>query len=230
MAIMANFTIKESDYHTYCSDRFNPGEEIWIDHCVADRVDITPLVVMGIDNVQAMREESVDQEQKAFDNVISAVKQWEQQAALTQAIDQALKYLRMPEVPHTNNQWEKEESYRFSEEISNRVYKMYCGIWEDKRYDRVTKQNVPVAWYVSWYVSVNSPLQGYKEKIAGQNNKRYTNKDAALKYLEGRKKAYAHLFSELSPKLPARYKNHFSLYGKLLPGYSMEDESEVNCH
>ena len=188
---MAKFTVKESDYHSYCSDQLSLGEKIRIDHYVADRVDITPLIVMGIDGVVAMREESVGNEQKAFDNVISAAKQWEHHAAVTQAIDQALKYLRMPEVPHTYNQWEKSESYRFSEEISNRVYMMYCSIWENTRDDRVTKQSVPVAWYVSWNVIVNSPLQGYREKIAGQNNKRFTDKDAALKYLEGRKKAYA---------------------------------------
>ena len=42
------------------------------------------------------------------------------------------------------------------------------------------------------------PEAGYGAKIAGQNQKRYTDKNAAIKYLDGRKKAYSHLFTEIS--------------------------------
>lgn len=85
---------------------------------------------------------------------------------------------------------------------------------------------LPVAWYVTWDVYVNSPKQGYGEKIAGQNQKRYTDKAAALKYLEGRKKAYAYLFSEVSPPIPQKYERHFKVYGTLLPGYSIEGREQ----
>ena len=64
------------------------------------------------------------------------------------------------------------------------------------------------------------------EKIAGQNQKRYTDKAAALKYLEGRKKAYAYLFSEVSPPIPQKYERHFKVYGTLLPGYSIEGREQ----
>ena len=36
--------------------------------------------------------------------------------------------------------------------------------------------------------------RGYGERIAVQCQKPYTDKNAAMKYLEGRKKAYSHLF------------------------------------
>ena len=52
-------------------------------------------------------------------------------------------------------------------------------------YDRETKQSVPVAWYVTWDVYVNSPKKGYGERIAGQSQKRYTDKNAAMKYFPG---------------------------------------------
>lgn len=74
---------------------------------------------------------------------------------------------------------------------------------------------------------MNSPKQGYGEKIAGQNQKRYTDKAAAEKYLEGRKKAYSHLFTEISPQIPKQYEHHFTVYGALLPGYTVEGQEPV---
>lgn len=99
---------------------------------------------------------------------------------------------------------------------------MTCSIWEDTKYDRETKQSIPVAWYVTWEVRIHSPKQGYGEKIAGQNQKRYTDKNAAIKYLDGRKKAYSHLFTEISPPIPKEYEHHFMVHGTLLPGYTVE--------
>ena len=85
-----------------------------------------------------------------------------------------------------------------------------------------TKQSVPIAWYVTWEVRIHSPKQGYGAKIAGQNQKRYTDKNAAIKYLDGRKKAYSHLFTEISPPIPKEYEHHFMVHGTLLPGYTVE--------
>lgn len=62
----------------------------------------------------------------------------------------------------------------------------------------------------------------YGAKIAGQNQKRYTDKNAAIKYLDGRKKAYSHLFTEISPPIPKEYEHHFMVHGTLLPGYTVE--------
>ena len=161
---------------------------------------------MGAENLEAMRQGSIDGEQKAYELVVAAAKQWEKQAAATQMINRALSYLRTPEVTHTANEWRKTGNWRNDEEISNRVYRMSCGIWEDTKYDRETKQSVPVAWYVTWDVYVNSPKQGYGEKIAGQNQKRYTVRAAAEKYLEGRKKP----IPIYSRKFPRRYPNSMS--------------------
>ena len=199
------------------------GSELKIEHSVVcENVDISTLITMGTDSLEAMRQGSIDGEQKAYEIVVAAAKQWEQQAAATQTINRALEYLRTPEIEHTGNQWKDTDNWRADQKISNRVYQMTCSIWEDTKYDRETKQSVPIAWYVTWEVRIHSPKQGYGEKIAGQNQKRYTDKNAAIKYLDGRKKAYSHLFTEISPPIPKEYERHFMVHGTLLPGYTVE--------
>ena len=212
------------DYHAYrYGDHLTPGSELKIEHSVVcENVDISTLITMGTDSLEAMRQGSIDGEQKAYEIVVTAAKQWEQQAAATQTINRALEYLRTPEIEHTGNQWKDTDNWRADQKISNRVYQMTCSIWEDTKYDRETKQSVPIAWYVTWEVRIHSPKQGYGAKIAGQNQKRYTDKNAAIKYLDGRKKAYSHLFTEISPPIPKEYEHHFMVHGTLLPGYTVE--------
>lgn len=212
------------DYHAYrYGDHLTPGSELKIEHSVVcENVDISTLITMGTDNLEAMCQGSIDGEQKAYEIVVAAAKQWEQQAAATQTINRALEYLRTPEIEHTGNQWKDTDNWRADQKISNRVYQMTCSIWEDTKYDRETKQSVPIAWYVTWEVRIHSPKQGYGAKIAGQNQKRYTDKNAAIKYLDGRKKAYSHLFTEISPPIPKEYEHHFMVHGTLLPGYTVE--------
>lgn len=220
---------ENKDYRAYrYGDRLTPGTELKIEHHIScEAVDISSLIMMGAESLEAMRQGSIDGEQKAYEIVVAAAKQWEQQAAATQMTNRALEYLATPEVAHTGNQWNKTDNWRDMEEISNRVYKMTCSVWEDTKYDRETNQSVPVAWYVTWDVYLNSPKQGYSVKIAGQNQKRYTDKTAAMKYLEGRKKAYSHLFAEVSPPIPEKYEKHFMVYGTLLPGYTVEGREPV---
>lgn len=221
---------ENKDYQVYRFDYLTEGSQLKMDHSVyCEDVDISSLITQSADSLEALRQDSMDGEQKALAIVQAAAKQWEQQAAETQKLNRALEYLRTPEVAHTGNEWRKIGNWRDSEEISNRVYKMTCSVWEDTKYDRETKQSVPVAWYVTWDVYVNSPKQGYGEKIAGQNQKRYTDKAAAMKYLEGRKKAYSHLFTEISPQIPKEYERHFTVNGALLPGYTVEGQEPVKA-
>lgn len=218
------------DYRAYrYGDNFEPGRELKIAHSIlCEGADISSFIAQGKEALQAMRQDSVEGEQKAFDIVVAAANQWEKQAALTQNIDRALEYLRIPEVEHTGNQWKKRDG-REGEEISNRVYQMSCSVWEDTRYDREAGQQVTAAWYVTWDLYVRSPKKqyGYGEKVAGQRQKRYTDKAAAAKYLEGRKKAYSHLFQEITPPVPEQYAHHFTVNGALLPGYTVEGQEPI---
>ena len=225
---MLDILEENKDYKVYRFDYLTEGSNLKFEHSVyCEDVDISSFIAQGEEKIQAMRQDSMDGEKKAFDIVLAATKQWEQQAAVTQKLNRALEYLHTQEVKHTANEWRKTDNWKNDEEISNRVYRMTGGIWEDTKYDRETKQSVPVAWYVTWDVYVNSPKEGYGEKIAGQNQKRYTVRDAAEKYLEGRKKAYSHLFTEISPQIPKQYERHFTVYGELLPGYTVEGQEPV---
>ena len=178
------------------------------------------------DTIQAMRQDSIEGEKKAYDIVVAAAKQWEQQAAATQRFDRALAYLRTPEVKHTGNSWQPFSNNNDWMEISNRVYKMFCRIREETRYDREAGRSVPAAWYVTWDLYLNSPREGYSIHLAGQDKKRYTDKAAAVKYLDGRKKAYSHLFAEISPPVPKEHENCFTVNGVLLPGYRVEGREQ----
>ena len=144
------------DYHAYrYGDYLTPGSELKIEHSVVcENVDISTLITMGTDSLEAMRQGSIDGEQKAYELVVAAAKQWEQQAAATQTINRALEYLRTPEIVHTGNQWKDTDNWRADQKISNRVYQMTCSIWEDTKYDRETKQSIPVAFLISLIYSI----------------------------------------------------------------------------
>lgn len=218
---------ENKDYRVHRSGNLSEGYRLQIEHTVTcESADILPLAVQGAETIQAMRQNSIEGEKKAFDIVAAAAKQWEQQAAVTQWLDRALAYLRTPEVKHTGNRWQPFSNNNDWMEISNRVYKMFCRIREDTRYDREIKQSVPVAWYVTWDLYLNSPREGYSIHLAGQDKKRYTDKAAAVKYLEGRKKAYSHLFTEISPPIPKEHEQCFTVSGALLPGYMVEGREQ----
>lgn len=224
---------EKKDYRAYrYGDKLTPGRDLEIKHSIrCEDTDISALVRQDRETLQAMRRDSIDSEQKAFEIVVAAAGQWEKQAAVTQNIDRALEYLRTPEVKHTGNRWQPYSKDSDLEEISNRVYKMFCRIREDTRYDGEIKQSVPVAWYVTWDLYLNSPREDYNIHLAGQDRKRYTDKAAAVKYLDGRKKAYSHLFAEISPPVPKEYENCFTVNGVLLPGYRVEGrEQEKEGH
>lgn len=219
---------ENKDYRVHRSGNLSEGYKLQVEHTVScESMDISPLIAQGAETIQAMRQDSIEGEKKAYDIVVAAAKQWEQQAAVTQRLDRALAYLRTPEVKHTGNRWQPYSKDSDLEEISNRVYKMFCRIREDTKYDREMKQSVPVAWYVTWDLYLNSPKEGYNIHLAGQDRKRYTDKAAAVKYLDGRKKAYSHLFAEISPPIPKEHENCFTVNGVLLPGYTVEGQEPV---
>lgn len=211
-------------YDAFSHDQLEEGRELKIKHSVyrdSRNVDITSYVGMFQSEVAAMRQASIDKERAIFEKLCAAVSEWEVQAAQTQLLDRALQYLRTPEAQHTANQW-RENRYGTGAEISNRVYRMSHSIREDTQYNRDTRQQVPVAWYVSWDVVLNK--RDYRVQIAGQDRKRYTDKAAAEKYLQGRIRAYAHLFTEISPPIPLEHVQHFKVNGVLLPGYTIEGQ------
>ena len=214
----------KTGYSTYDHDRLDPADSMRIERKLyfeQDKADISGLTVLSMEQLWEIREESAAAEQTIYEDLKQRAAAWEAQAGQTLAVDKAIEYVRTPEVKHTANQWEAAENDRHI--ISNRVYQMRYHIYENTRYDREKEQSVPYAWTLSWNVYTNSP-DGYNQaKIAGQE-KKFADKAAMEKYLNGRIKAYQHLFTEISPPIPKECAYHFKINGQLLPGYTIEGE------
>ena len=214
----------KTGYSTYDHDRLDPADSMRIERKLyfeQDKADISGLSALSMEQLREIREESAAAEQTIYEDLKQRAAAWEAQAGQTLAVDKAIEYVRTPEVKHTANQWEAAENDRHI--ISNRVYQMRYHIYENTRYDREKEQSVPYVWTLSWNVYTNSP-DGYNQaKIAGQE-KKFADKAAMEKYLNGRIKAYQHLFTEISPPIPKEYAYHFKINGQLLPGYTIEGE------
>lgn len=70
---------ENKDYHVYrYGDSLVPGAKLSIEHSVScEYVDISNLITEGTDRLSAMLQESHDNEQKAYDIVVAAARQWE---------------------------------------------------------------------------------------------------------------------------------------------------------
>ena len=211
-------TTKYDNYTVYDYDDLEHGSNLKIDHTVYfdDDPDISDLTSKSIEKIQAMRDKSVSREDAAYEKLKQSVKQWEKEAAVTRRIDRAIEYLKIPETEHTSNEWVKGNSSLDYTSRSNRVYKMSCRI-----YDRSSWRTDSTKYEVSWFIYTNSPKESGNTQIAGQE-RTFNTKAEAEKYLNGRIKAYEHLFCEITPPVPDNLIRNFSLYGQILPGYITE--------
>ena len=217
--------MKPMSYSRYDRDKLEAADTMRIERTIyfeAEKADISTLTALTVEQLQALREESAAAEQAVFESLQAQAAAWEEQAGKTLMLDKAIEYARTPAVEHTANQWEQPDEYRHVR--SNMVYKMDYRISEKTRYDKAAEQSIPYAWSLSWSLFTNSP-DGYNQaKIAGQSKKVFADKADMEKYLNGRIKAYSHLFNELSPPIPPEYAQHFRVNGVLLPGYTVEGE------
>ena len=218
---------QEKNYSSYAHDDLDPAKKMRIERTIyieSDKADISTLTALPLAELIRLRQESEAAEQSIYAKLQEQAYAWEQQAGNTRFIEKAIEYVKTPEVSHTSNEWKDEQYDRHV--ISNRVYKMQYHIYENTRYDPVKKESVPHSWHLSWSVRTNNQ-DGYNQgKIAGQDRKVFTDKAAMEKYLNGRIKAYSHLFTELSPPLPQEYAEYFKVNGQLLPGYTIEGEQQ----
>ena len=65
---------ENKDYRAYrYGDHLEPGAELKIEHSVScEDVDISSLITMGAENLETMRQGSIDGEQKAYEIVVAA--------------------------------------------------------------------------------------------------------------------------------------------------------------
>lgn len=212
-------------------DRLRSGEKLTIEHSLlfsSAKADLAPLVKKSEAQLDDLIAKSEAKEDEMFRQLCMEVTKWEKQGAKTMLLRKALEYVKTPIVTHTANVWKTLDHNRH--ECSNMVYKMTYQIYEDTKYDRTLKKSVPVAWEVRWSVGFNMPSKrnpysyysSASTEIAGQERKRYMDKAAAEKYIQGRIAAYAKLFQEISPPIPEDKVKLFSVNGHLLPGYTVQ--------
>lgn len=183
-------------------------------------------------NLETLLEERKQKEEEVYSKICDMMQKWVDCAKLTSICQKAIEYEKEVEKReryevhrHTGNKWvqNKDRSGAESEEISNAVYSMSFNMYESTKYNHQTRQLETEAFYITWGVYIGDKHPQTK-KIAGQSRKRYTNKNQALKYIEGRKKAYSHLFTEINPCIPQEHKSLFMVNGLLLPNYKIEKE------
>ena len=84
---------ENKDFRAYrYGDHLEPGYELKIEHSIScEDVDISPFIMMGKESLEAMRQGSIDGEQKAYEIVVAAANEGEEHAAMTEVVDQAHK-------------------------------------------------------------------------------------------------------------------------------------------
>lgn len=215
------------NYSSYDRDHLDAADRMRIERSIyfeSGKADISALTALPLAELIRQREESAAAEQAIFEVLKQQAAAWEAQAGNTLTFDKAIEYARTPAVTHTENQWQADENNNHT--ISNNVYQMRYHIYENTRYDREQGKSIPYSYTLTWGVHTNSPDRYGQAKIAGQDRKVFADKAAMEKYLNGRIKAYQHLFTEISPTIPQEYAEHFKVNGQLLPGYTVEGEEQ----
>ena len=215
------------NYSSYDHDHLDAADRMRIERSIyfeSGKADISALTALPLAELIRQREESAAAEQAIFEVLKQQAAAWEAQAGNTLTFDKAIEYARTPAVTHTENQWQADENNNHT--ISNNVYQMRYHIYENTRYDREQGKSIPYSYTLTWGVHTNSPDRYGQAKIAGQDRKVFADKAAMEKYLNGRIKAYQHLFTEISPTIPQEYAEHFKVNGQLLPGYTVEGEEQ----
>lgn len=217
-------------YSSYDYDNLETADTMKIERWIyfeSGKSDLSELVKLPLAELLSLRAESAAAEQEVFDRLKTQAAAWEEQAGKTLLLDKALEYARTLPVTHTANQWEQPDHYRHIR--SNMVYQMYYSISENTRYDRAAQASVSYSWTLSWSLRTNAPGTYRQARIAGQDRKVFASREALDKYLNGRIKAHAHYFTEISPAIPKEYADCFKVNGCLLPGYTIEGEEPAKA-
>lgn len=181
--------------------------------------EVMSLISKGKDELNTSLEALKKQEELWFQLCKKDADYWVKVAKEISIVQLALGYLNKSEseVKHTNNTWVRNEyCWGYIEIISNRVYKMWIK-FHDLSYGGNNE------YRVSWHFGVKHPQEDVTAAIKSITDQKYTDKEKALKYIEGRKKAYSKYFTEVNPVVPKDYAEYFKVNGVLLPDYVVEE-------
>lgn len=213
-------------------DKLIPGEKMTISHSVypkqEDRYIPNILSSSTRDEIETAIAYGEQMEKYLFEKLKKAMKEWEEQAAMTACNKEALKFFDQTSIRHTNNEWKDLYGDGHVFERSNAVYRFVYRPYEHTKYNHELGIMLPVSYSLNWNLYVHAPrwkleLTDNFYKIAGQE-KKFKTKEEMEKYLVGRIKAYDHLFQEEYPKVPKEYAKMFMFHGMVKPGYELEEE------
>lgn len=183
------------------------------------------------EEVYKLHEQALQEEKETLDPINECILNWKKAAACTNFYSSAIDYLKyckkVDELETTNNEWiEKKDSNSFHYmfyEISNKTYQMCINIYEDTHSQKLS------TYEVSYHVSTRTIANNLnRNTVVNIYKKKFKNIESAMKYIEGRKKAYSKYFKELyNPILEEKSIKSFMYEGILLRGYKL-DESLID--
>lgn len=189
-----------------------------------DKERVRKLVELPIDELDRLEQASIEKEEAIYLSTRELMAQWDTQAKETRGIRDAKAYLRTMPVSHTSNRAVKVANDFM--EISNMVYKLTWRVYDRTSWNKAAGRQIVNAHELTWRLLYNTVREADNTssglQIAGQDRKVFRDKESLEKYLNGRIKAYAHLFQEISPPIPKGEEGRFSVNGVLLPNYTVE--------
>lgn len=210
------------------ADNLFPGQELKIQHTVYIHEEASKTYIPNIlhnrsmDEIDKEIEFGIAREIQLFENLKKAVKEWENQAALTAYFKEARKSFNMKPISHTGNKWTGINGDCAWQRRSNAVYEMFYQVNEHTKWSEEKQAFIPVKYVLYWNLAVHAP--SVKDKIIKRQDRTFKTKEEMEKYLAGRIKAYDHLFQEEFPIVPKEYAEMFMFHGMVKPGYTIEEE------
>jgi hypothetical protein len=192
--------------------------------------DMLMYAAMPPEALEALIAEAKAAEEAAYQALKDSASGLDDAIALVQVLAAAKRYVSVPKTQHTGNHIVGLYFPRGTYERSNQTYVMQWRFETIDKYDRELQERVVTGYRVDWCVRAR-PHDGpgawcAKSVIAEQRGKKFETLEAAQKYIDGRVKAYAHLFVEDCPPVPRECAYIFTSGGALLPGYRLEGGGE----
>ena len=216
-------------------DQLQPGFRASVRHTVSlieNQDQISDLTAVPISELIDRRDSNIIAERAAFHELSVSASGWEEVAAQTLLLNKAIEYLQTRPLVHSGNEWK--EDWLGYHEISNMVYKMTWRIKDHTVYDSEEQKVKTEKWFLSWGLRTNTILSNTYADVsghllAGEENLEFSDTVALDRYLQERLSEHVGCFVEISPPVPVELAQHFSVGGKLLPGYtSLVSEREVD--
>ncbi|MDR1131261.1 MAG: hypothetical protein LBL15_02450 [Oscillospiraceae bacterium] len=187
---------------------------------------LSELSAEGLESLKTERLKSVSAEKTIAAEIAESFSRWTHQAAASAILQSAVEIATAEMPSHSKNKWETKSALGgVVHSVSNQVYEMIIEVCVSEKYFRASCLKLP-EWAVTYHFRINevpSTDRAYNQSsIIDAQQKKFTGKERAEKYVENLKAQYARYFTEEAPPVPQKYAHFFSIMGVLLPGYRLE--------